>query len=116
MEWKKRWHPRGDSGARSRQAGPGPRDQYLGRRRPCQPVPHRPSIRMARCCSKSARRIWAPAPAPIITMVAAETLGLPMGAITLRIGNSDYPPDGASGGSTTVGGVSPPRGNPPSMR
>ena len=42
-----------------------------------------------------------------ITMVAAETLGLPLGAITLRIGDSDYPPDGASGGSTTIGGVSP---------
>jgi xanthine dehydrogenase YagR molybdenum-binding subunit len=42
-----------------------------------------------------------------IVMVAAETLGLPLGAITLRIGNSDYPPDGASGGSTTIGGVSP---------
>ena len=42
-----------------------------------------------------------------ITMVAAETLGLPLGAITLRIGDSNYPPDGASGGSTTIGGVSP---------
>ena len=43
----------------------------------------------------------------VIAMVAAETLGLPLGAIKLRIGDSDYPPDGASGGSTTVGGVSP---------
>jgi xanthine dehydrogenase YagR molybdenum-binding subunit len=39
-------------------------------------------------------------------MVAAETLGVPLSAITLRIGDSEYPPDGASGGSTTVGGVS----------
>jgi len=39
--------------------------------------------------------------------VAAETLGLPLGAITLRIGDSNYPPDGASGGSTTIGGGSP---------
>ena len=42
----------------------------------------------------------------IITQVAAETLGLPMGAIKLNIGTNDLPPDGASGGSTTVGGVS----------
>ena len=42
----------------------------------------------------------------IITQVAAETLGLPMGAIKLAIGSNDLPPDGASGGSTTVGGVS----------
>jgi xanthine dehydrogenase YagR molybdenum-binding subunit len=42
----------------------------------------------------------------IITQVAAETLGLPMGAIKLAIGSSDLPPDSGSGGSTTVGGVS----------
>jgi xanthine dehydrogenase YagR molybdenum-binding subunit len=39
-------------------------------------------------------------------MVAAETLGLPVGAITVKIGDNSYPPSGASGGSTTVGGVS----------
>ena len=42
----------------------------------------------------------------IIAMVAAETLGLPVSAITVKIGDSNYPPSGASGGSTTVGGVS----------
>jgi xanthine dehydrogenase YagR molybdenum-binding subunit len=42
----------------------------------------------------------------IITQVAAESLGLPMSRIKLVIGNNDLPPDGASGGSTTVGGVS----------
>ncbi|HLH19508.1 MAG TPA: xanthine dehydrogenase family protein molybdopterin-binding subunit [Bryobacteraceae bacterium] len=42
----------------------------------------------------------------IITQVAAETLGLPMSHIKLVIGSNDLPPDGASGGSTTVGGVS----------
>jgi xanthine dehydrogenase YagR molybdenum-binding subunit len=41
----------------------------------------------------------------IITQVAAETLGLPMTAIKLAIGNNSLPPDSASGGSTTVGGV-----------
>ena len=39
-------------------------------------------------------------------MVAAETLGLPMGAIKLKIGDNSLPPSGASGGSTTIGGVS----------
>jgi len=38
--------------------------------------------------------------------VAAETFGLPVEAITVNIGDSKYPPDNASGGSTTVGGVS----------
>jgi xanthine dehydrogenase YagR molybdenum-binding subunit len=42
----------------------------------------------------------------IITQVAAETFGLPVGAIGLSIGSNQLPPDAASGGSTTVGGVS----------
>ena len=42
----------------------------------------------------------------IITQVVAETLGLQMGQVKLAIGSSDLPADGASGGSTTVGGVS----------
>ncbi len=41
-----------------------------------------------------------------IVMVVAETLGLPIEAITLNMGDSKYPADGASGGSTTIGGVS----------
>ena len=42
----------------------------------------------------------------IITQVAAETFALPMSRIKLVIGSNDLPPDGASGGSTTIGGVS----------
>jgi xanthine dehydrogenase YagR molybdenum-binding subunit len=41
-----------------------------------------------------------------IAMVAAETLGLPVSAINLYIGDTTYPPSGGSGGSTTPGGVS----------
>jgi xanthine dehydrogenase YagR molybdenum-binding subunit len=39
-------------------------------------------------------------------MVLAETLGLPVGAVSVNIGRSTYPESGASGGSTTVGAVS----------
>ncbi len=42
----------------------------------------------------------------IIQQVAAESLGLPFEAVKLHMGTNQYPPDGASGGSTTVGGVS----------
>jgi xanthine dehydrogenase YagR molybdenum-binding subunit len=42
----------------------------------------------------------------VLAIVAAETFGLPLNAIEVRIGDSKYPPSGASGGSTTVGGVS----------
>ena len=41
-----------------------------------------------------------------IVIVAAETLGLPIEAINLSIGDTQYPPSGGSGGSTTPGGVS----------
>jgi xanthine dehydrogenase YagR molybdenum-binding subunit len=42
----------------------------------------------------------------IILQTAAESLGLHMKDIRLKIGDNSYPPGGASGGSTTVGGVS----------
>lgn len=42
----------------------------------------------------------------IIAMVAAETLGLQLGQVRVKMGDSNFPPSGPSGGSTTVGGVS----------
>jgi xanthine dehydrogenase YagR molybdenum-binding subunit len=41
-----------------------------------------------------------------IVIVAADTLGIPIEAINLYIGDTLYPPSGGSGGSTTPGGVS----------
>jgi xanthine dehydrogenase YagR molybdenum-binding subunit len=41
-----------------------------------------------------------------IMMIAADTLGLPLQQINLKIGDTQYPPSGGSGGSTTIGGVS----------
>ncbi len=41
-----------------------------------------------------------------IGIVVAETLGLPLDAVTVELGKNSYPPSGASGGSTTIGGVS----------
>jgi xanthine dehydrogenase YagR molybdenum-binding subunit len=42
----------------------------------------------------------------VIGIVAAETFGLPLEGVTVKLGDSRYPFSGASGGSTTVGGVS----------
>ncbi|HXG62922.1 MAG TPA: xanthine dehydrogenase family protein molybdopterin-binding subunit [Planctomycetota bacterium] len=42
----------------------------------------------------------------LVPLVAAEILGLEVKDVTPLIGTSDYPPSGASGGSTTCGGVS----------
>ena len=41
-----------------------------------------------------------------LMIVAADTLGLPLNAIKLMIGDNRYPTSGQSGGSTTIGGVS----------
>jgi len=42
----------------------------------------------------------------VIGVVAAETFGLPIERITVRIGENVFPASGGSGGSTTVGGIS----------
>jgi xanthine dehydrogenase YagR molybdenum-binding subunit len=41
-----------------------------------------------------------------VGMVVAETLGLPLEAVTVQIGKNEFPPSGGSGGSTTIGGIS----------
>src|SRR5947209_17953257 len=41
----------------------------------------------------------------MVAMIAAETFGLPLTAIKVKIGDSSYPNSGGSGGSTTIGGV-----------
>ena len=41
-----------------------------------------------------------------IMIVVADTLGIPMNQVDLKIGDNQYPASGGSGGSTTIGGVS----------
>ncbi|MFN0120089.1 MAG: xanthine dehydrogenase family protein molybdopterin-binding subunit [Blastocatellia bacterium] len=41
----------------------------------------------------------------VLKIIGAETLGLPLEAIRVHIGENKYPVSGASGGSTTVGGI-----------
>ncbi|GAB4156405.1 MAG: xanthine dehydrogenase family protein molybdopterin-binding subunit [Planctomycetaceae bacterium] len=44
----------------------------------------------------------------VIAITIAETFGLPISAVKVRLGSNKYPRSGPSGGSTTVGGVSGP--------
>ncbi|HTT62959.1 MAG TPA: xanthine dehydrogenase family protein molybdopterin-binding subunit [Bryobacteraceae bacterium] len=108
MDWKKRWHARGEGPT----TGPGLVKQGLGlgintwggggHASQCRTTINPDGTVVLEIGTQD----LGTGTRTVITMVAAETLGLPLGAITLRIGDSDYPPDGASGGSTTVGGVS----------
>jgi xanthine dehydrogenase YagR molybdenum-binding subunit len=43
----------------------------------------------------------------LVAMVAAETFGLPVNAVTPQIGDTQYPFSGGSGGSTTAASVTP---------
>jgi xanthine dehydrogenase YagR molybdenum-binding subunit len=104
IDWQKLWHPQGQGSgtvkrglgmAASTWGGGGHNSQ-------CRTNIHPDGTVEVELCSQD----LGTGTRTIITMVAAETLGLPLGAITLKIGDSSLPPSGASGGSTTVGGVS----------
>jgi len=104
IDWQKQWHPRGQGSgtvrrglglAMSTWGGGGHNSQ-------CRTNIHPDGTVEVELCSQD----LGTGTRTVITMVAAETLGLPLGAITLKIGDSSLPPSGASGGSTTVGGVS----------
>jgi len=104
MEWKRHWHPRGD-----KTAGPVKRGLGLslhtwggrGHNSDCDLTLHPDGsveIKMATQDLGTGCRT-------IIVIVAADTLGIPIDNVKLLIGDSRYPVSGASGGSTTSGGV-----------
>ena len=103
-DWKKLWHPRGEgSGNLRRGLGLGI-NQWGGAGHPSKARTNihpdgSVEIELGSQDLGSGTRT-------IIAMVAAETLGLSIGMIKVKIGDSSYPASGPSGGSTTVGGVS----------
>jgi xanthine dehydrogenase YagR molybdenum-binding subunit len=104
-EWKKLWHPRGEgaSGVVKRGLGIGfSAWGGGGHQSQCRTTINPDGSVLVEIGTQD----LGTGTRTIITQVAAETLGLQMGAIKLAIGSSDLPPDSASGGSTTVGGVS----------
>jgi xanthine dehydrogenase YagR molybdenum-binding subunit len=104
-EWKKLWKPRGQNGNGTIKRGLGIGISAwggMGHASQCRTVINPDgsvSIEIGTQDLGTGTRT-------IITQVAAETLGLQMSQVKLVIGNNDLPPDGGSGGSTTVGGVS----------
>ncbi len=104
MEWKKYWHPRGDKATGPVKRGLGLSIHTWGGRghnSDCDLTIHPDGsveIKMATQDLGTGART-------IIMIVAADTLGIPMSNVNLLIGDSRYPVSGASGGSTTSGGV-----------
>jgi xanthine dehydrogenase YagR molybdenum-binding subunit len=105
IEWRKKWHPRGDT-------SPGPIKRGLGlsihtwggagHQSNCQATIHPDGSVEVSLGSQD----LGTGTRTVIAIVAAETFGLPLEAVKVNIGDSRYPPSDASGGSTTVGGVS----------
>lgn len=104
IEWKKKWHPRGaERGSLRRGLGLSIHTWGgLGHPSNCRCTIHPDgSVEVA-----LGSQDLGTGTRTVIGIVAAETLGLPLEAVRVEIGDNRYPPDGASGGSTTVGGVS----------
>jgi xanthine dehydrogenase YagR molybdenum-binding subunit len=105
MGWRARWHQRGEGGK-----GPVKRGLGLalhtwggrGHRSNCEVTMHPDGTAEAKISSQD----LGTGTRTVIAIVAAESLGLPLEAITVRLGDSRYPTSGGSGGSSTVGGIS----------
>lgn len=103
--WKEKWHPRGDPtqepwktglGCALSTWGGGPGDSQAG----CTIYPD------GRVEVRCGTQDLGTGTSTAVPLVAAEILGLQVSEITGMIGSSEYPTSGASGGSTTIGGVS----------
>jgi xanthine dehydrogenase YagR molybdenum-binding subunit len=105
MGWKKRWHPRGQGGSGPIKQGMGLSIHTWGGRghaSDCDLTIHSDGaveVKMGTQDLGTGTRT-------AIMMVVGDTLGLPLQAVDLKIGDTNYPPSGGSGGSTTIGGVS----------
>ncbi|HTU32629.1 MAG TPA: xanthine dehydrogenase family protein molybdopterin-binding subunit [Candidatus Acidoferrum sp.] len=105
FEWKKKWHPRGQSGPGPVKTGVGLSIHTWGgapNQSDCL-VTIRPDGSAEVAMGTQDLGVGA---RTVVGIVLADTLGLPLEAVTVNIGDSKYPPAGASGGSTTSGGVS----------
>jgi len=104
IDWKKNWHPRGDSGN-----GPIKRGLGLalgtwggaGHASTCKTTIH-PDASVE---VELATQDLGTGTRTMVAMIAAETFGLPVSAIKVKLGDNAYPNSGGSGGSTTIGGV-----------
>lgn len=105
MDWKKKCHPRGDK-------TPGPIKKGLGLSiHTWGGAGHASNCNCAiqpdgSVSASLGSQDLGTGTRTVIGIITAETMGLPLEAVKVNIGDSKYPPDGASGGSTTVGGVS----------
>lgn len=105
MDWKKKWWPRGQNRSGSLAHGLGLSIHLWGgggHASDCDLTIHPDGSVNIKIGSQD----LGTGTRTVISAVAAETLGLPISAINLHIGDSQLPASGVSGGSSSVGGVS----------
>lgn len=105
IEWKKNWHSRGDK-------TPGPIKRGLG-----LSIHTWGGLGHASDCDltiqpdgsvelKMGTQDLGTGTRTALDIIVADTLGIPMDAVKISIGDSKFPASGGSGGSTTIGGIS----------
>jgi xanthine dehydrogenase YagR molybdenum-binding subunit len=108
IEWKKNWRPRGEGGpgsTRTVKRGLGLSIHTWGgqpHNSDCDVIVNSDGTVEVRMGTQD----LGVGTRTVLAIVAAETLGLPIDAIKVTIGDNKLPPSGPSGGSTTVGGIS----------
>ncbi len=104
MGWRERWRPRGSAGGTVRSGLGLAMHTWGGRghRSNCEVLAYRDGLVEARIGSQD----LGTGTRTVIALVLAETFGLGIEQVEVTMGRSVLPASGASGGSTTVGGVS----------
>lgn len=107
MDWKAKWHPRGEGGKGAVKRGVGLALHTWGG-----------GAHAASCLLKVhpdggvevslGSQDIGTGTRTAIGIVAADTFGIPLTAVKVNLGTNKYPKAGPSGGSTTIGGVSGP--------
>jgi xanthine dehydrogenase YagR molybdenum-binding subunit len=103
--WDKKWHPRGDKTAGPIKRGLGVSIHTWGgggHPSDCDLTIHTDgSIEL-----KMGTQDLGTGTRTTLMIVVADTLGVPLNAVKVLIGDNRFPRSGASGGSTTIGGIS----------
>jgi xanthine dehydrogenase YagR molybdenum-binding subunit len=105
MGWKQKWHPRGDKTDGPVKRGLGLSIHTwggLGHQSDCDlTIQPDGSVEL-----KMGTQDLGTGTRTALNIVVADTLGLPLNAVKILIGDSHYPVSGGSGGSTSIGGIS----------
>ncbi len=104
IDWKAKWHPRGDRSGGATRSGVGLSiHTWGGQGHPSQcAVTINPDGSVV---GRMGTQDLGTGTRTITAIVLADTLGLPLEKVRMEIGKNSFPTSGASGGSSTVGGV-----------